>query len=125
MINNSVIIASNAGFLVDTLREKLHDVDFRVIVANNDKDLSARLKINYFRFVFIEQCFNAKGTDDYLHRIMKLHHDLHIVIWTASDIPTIEAVRYIHAGAESFFSLRDTAENLEKILIKIANGLRS
>jgi len=124
MINNSVIIASNAGFLVDMLREKMHDVDFRVIVANNDEDLSARLKISYFRFVFIEQCFSAKGTDDYLHRIMKSHRNSRIVIWTASDIPPNEAARYIHAGAESFFSLRDTTENLKKILMKITSGLR-
>ena len=122
MINNSVIIASNAGFLVDMLREKMHDVDFRVIVANNDEDLSARLKISYFRFVFIEQCFSAKGTDDYLHRIMKSYRNSRIVIWTASDIPPNEAARYIHAGAESFFSLRDSRENVEKILNHIAMG---
>ena len=54
MINNSVVIASTAGFLVDMLSEKLQGINFRVYIASNDKDLFLRINNNYPRFIFIE-----------------------------------------------------------------------
>ena len=54
MINNIVIIASDAGILIDTLREKLHDAGFKVMVAGNDSDLNAKIKIMYPRYIFLE-----------------------------------------------------------------------
>ena len=122
MIHNSVVIASTAGFLADSLREKLHDADFRVLVAGNDIELSSKIKTFYPRFIFIEQCFINNTTDEYVEKIMKSNINLHIVIWTVSDILPLAAARFIHAGAESFFSLRDTGENIEKIISRIANG---
>ena len=122
MIHNSVVIATTAGFLADTLREKLHDVNFRVLVAGNDTDLTTRIKTVFPRFVFIEQCFIKNGTDEYVQKIIKSYTYLHIVVWTVSEIPPLAAARFIHAGAESFFSLRDTGENVEKIISRIANG---
>ena len=124
MMYNAVVIASAAGFLAETLRVKLHDADFRVFVAGNDKDLSSKIKTVYPRFIFLEQCFINSGTDEYVRKIMKSHINMHIVMWTASDIPPLAAARFIHAGAESFFSLRDTGENIDKILGLIAKGKR-
>ena len=122
MINNSVVIASNAGFLVDMLSEKLHDVNFRVYAASNDKDLFSRIN-NYFpRFIFIEQCFYNDVTDKYVHKIKRTNENLRIVIWTASDITPFSAARFIHAGAESFFSLREKSENINKIINRIMLG---
>jgi len=122
VINNSVVIASTAGFLVDVLSEKLHDVNFRVYAASNDKDLFSRIN-NYFpRFIFIEQCFCNNVTDEYVHKIKRTNQNLRIVIWTASDFTPFSAARFINAGAESFFSLRETGDNIHKILTRILLG---
>ena len=124
MINNSVVIASTAGFLVDVLSEKLHNVNFRVYTASNDKDLFSRIN-NYFpRYIFIEQCFYNDVTDEYVYKIKKTNENLRIVIWTASDITPFSAARLINAGAESFFSLRDKSENINKIINRIWLGER-
>jgi len=122
MINNSVVIASSAGFLVDMLREKLHDVNFRVYIAGNDKDLFSRINSTFPKFIFIEQCFYNNVTDEYVYKIKRKNQNLHIVIWTASDITPFIAARFIHAGAESFFSLRETGEKIHKILNGIMLG---
>jgi DNA-binding NarL/FixJ family response regulator len=119
---NNVIIATTAGFLADMLKEKLKDIDYKVLVASNDIDLRARIKSVYPRFVFIEQCFCENDTDIFIHKIMKVHSNLHIVIWAASDIKPVIAARFIHAGAESFFSFRNTSDNIEKILALISRG---
>jgi len=122
MINNSVVIASTAGFLVDILSEKLHDVNFRVYIADNDKDLFLRIN-NYFpRFIFIEQCFLNDVTDEYIYKIKRTNENLRIVIWTASDITLFSAARFINAGAESFFSLREKSEKVNKIINCINSG---
>jgi len=122
MINNSVVIASTAGFLVDMLSEKLQGINFRVYIASNDKDLFLRINNNYPRFIFIEQCFCNDVTDKYVHKIKKTNENLRIVIWTASDITPFNAARFIHAGAESFFSLREKSENVNKILHRFMLG---
>ena len=119
---NSAVIASNAGFLVEALYNKLCDINFKVYLASNDKDLTTRIKFNFPRFIFLEHCFSADDTDNYIHKIIKVFRSLHIIIWTAFEIKPIEAARFIHAGAESFFSLRDSRENVEKILNRIAMG---
>jgi DNA-binding NarL/FixJ family response regulator len=49
---------------------------------------------------------------------------LHIVIWTASDIKPFTVARFIHAGAESYLSLRDTGDNIENALTLISRGKR-
>ena len=124
MINNIVIIASTSGFIAEMLKEKLKEFDFRVMIANDDLKLIERIKTSYPRYVFLEQCFFNNVTDDYIYRIMRNFHNLHIVIWTASDLAPVAAARFIHAGAESFFSLRDTVVNIEKILNLIVRGKR-
>lgn len=122
MINNSVIIASNAGFLIEPLREKLRDNDLRVFVACNDDDLTAKIKAAFPRFIFIENCFHEFGTDEFIQNITRSYRGLHIVTWTACEIKPSAAARFIHAGAESFFSFRDTVNNVETILNRIVMG---
>ena len=124
MFNNIVIIASDAGFLIDTLREKLHDAGFKVMVAGNDSDLNAKIKIMYPRYIFLEECFLENRTDEFVYKIMNVYRQLHIVIWTACKIKPMAAARFIHAGAESFFSLRGNGDSVEKILAVIAGGRR-
>jgi len=57
-----------------------------------------------------------------VHKIKKTNENLRIIIWTASDITPFNAARFIHAGAESFFSLRDKSENINKIINCIMLG---
>ena len=113
---NSIVIASTAGFLINPLREKLHEVDYRVFVVSNDNDLWTRVNSSYPRYIFIENCFYNKGTDVYIQKIKRLNENLRIVIWTCSDFLPSAAARFIYAGAESFFSMRDTEDNIEKII---------
>ena len=122
MINKSVVIVSTTGFLVDCLCKKLQEVDFKVYIASNDTDLFIKIN-NYFpRFIFIENCFLNNVTDEYVNKIKSKNRNLRIIIWTASDIPPFSAARFIHAGAESFISLRETSEILFKILTRIKLG---
>jgi len=121
-MNNSVIIASTAGLLIETLGEKLRDINYRVYVVNNKNELYNKINNTFPRLIFIENCFYGHDTDNYIHNIIKFNQNLHIVIWTVSEMKPDIAARFIHAGAESFFSLRDTGENIEKILMKISGG---
>jgi DNA-binding NarL/FixJ family response regulator len=114
-MNNIVVIASTAGFLVDSLRDKLRDFDFRTIVANNDSELKQRINTVYPRYIFLEHCFMKNCTDEYLQKIIKSNHNLHVVIWTASEIAPVTAARFFHAGAESYFSLRETGDKIDNI----------
>jgi len=122
MINKSVVIASTAGFLADMLCKKLQEVNFKVYIASNDKDLFIKINNCFPRFIFIENCFLNNVTDEYVNKIKSKNRNLHIIIWTASDIQTFSAARFIHAGAESFISLRETGEILHNILTRIMLG---
>jgi len=122
MNNSSVVIATNASFLADALREILRDAFFKVYIAANDDEFAAKLKTVYPRFIFVENCFHGLGTDVFIQRIIKHNHHIHIVVWTAADVKPFIAARFIVAGAESFFSLRDTYKNIEKIIFGIAGG---
>ena len=122
MGNNSVIIATNARFLADILLEKLRDVDFHAFVAASENDLSAKIKTVFPRFIFLEHCFHGYGTDVFIQRMVRLYRDVRFVVWAVSEVKPLAAARYILAGAESFFSLRDTDSNIETILCRIAGG---
>ena len=122
MRNNSVIIATNAEFLAEILREKLRDADFQVVVAATDGDLTAKIKSASPRFIFLEHCFHGHGTDSFILRMVRRNRNLRIAVWAASEVRPITAARYIAAGAESFFSLRDKEEHISTILKRIAEG---
>lgn len=119
---NSVIIASNANFLTDTLRELLRDISFKVFTAATDNELVNKIRDVYPGYIFIENCFHSYGTDVFIKKIAESKRNLKIVVWTASEIKPLAATRYIAAGAESFFSLRDTYKNIWNILNRIAQG---
>jgi len=122
MINNSVVIASTGGFLADMLSKKLGDVYSRVFIAGNDKDLFSRINSYFPKFIFIEHCFYNNVTDEYVYKIKRKNENLRIVIWTAYDITAFNAARFIHAGAESFFSLREKSEKVNIIINRISLG---
>jgi DNA-binding NarL/FixJ family response regulator len=122
MGNRCVIIATSALFLAGILREKLMDIGLQVFIAVSGNELTAKIKSGYSKFIFIEHCFHDHGTDVFIHRMAKSSRNMRIVVWAASEVKPIVAARYIEAGAESFFSLRDTESNIEKIIKKVAWG---
>ena len=122
MRNNGVIIATNAEILSGFLREKLRDAGLHVVVAATDIDLTTKIRSLFPRFIFLEHCFHGQGTDVFVQRTVKHNHNVRIVVWAASEVKPLAAARFITAGAESFFSLRDTESNLETILYRIAGG---
>ena len=122
MRNSSVIIATNAIFLAETLREKLRDAGLQVFVVGTDNDLVAKIRAVFPRFIFLEHCFHGYGTDAYIQKMVKQNRNVSITVWTASEVKPITAARFIAAGAESFFSLRDTDSNIQAIIFRIAGG---
>ena len=122
MKNNSVIIATNADFFAGVLREKLHDAGLQVFIAATDTDLTTKIKAVFPRFIFLENCFHGYGTDSFIQRIVQHNRNVRIVVWAVSEVKPLAAARFIAAGAESFFSLRDTDNNIETIVFRIAGG---
>jgi len=122
MIKNPVVVASTADCLANLICEKLHNIDFRGYIASNDKDLFFNINNYYPKYIFIENCFQNDVTDEYVYKIKRNNENLRIVIWTATDMPPFNAARFINAGAESFFSLRDKDENVNNILKQIVLG---
>jgi len=122
MINNPVVVASNADCLANVICEKLHNIHYRGYIASNDKDLFFNINNYYPKYIFIENCFQEDVTEEYVHKIKRNNENLRIVIWTATDMPPFTAARFINAGAESFFSLRDKDENVNNILKQIVFG---
>ena len=122
MGSNSVIIASKAGFLVAIIRDLLMDIGFKVLITNNEPDLLQKIVNAYPRYIFIEHCFLNNNTDQYIKKITTVYQNLHIVLWTASELTANEAARFIYAGAESFFSVRDKWETIETIFHRFFMG---
>jgi DNA-binding NarL/FixJ family response regulator len=124
MRNNCAIIATTAECFAFMLRDKLREIDYKVVVANSNADLNDKLKTLYPRFVFIEHCFNGHDTDTLVQQARKRNGSLRIVVWTAAELKPSTAARFIVAGAESYFSIRDTDRNIETILCRISEGRR-
>jgi DNA-binding NarL/FixJ family response regulator len=125
MRNNSVIIATNADFLADVLRDTLRDLDAGpVVVVRGEGELLARIKTGFPRFVLLENCFRGQGTEEFILRTVKRRRDIRIAVWSAQAVKPVIAARFILAGAESYFSLRDTGEDVAGILGRIAAGRR-
>jgi DNA-binding NarL/FixJ family response regulator len=124
MRNNSVLIATSADFLADILRDTLRDLDCGAVVVHDENELLARIKNGFPRFVLLEHCFREEGTEELILRAVKKNRDLRIAVWSAQKLKPVIAARFILAGAESYFSLRDTEENIAEILGRIAAGRR-
>jgi two-component system invasion response regulator UvrY len=125
MRNNSVIIATNADFLAGMLRDILRDLDVGAVLAvRNEDELVTRIKNSFPRLVFLENCFRGQGTEELIQRIVKQNRDVRIAVWSATAVKPVIAARFMLAGAESYFSLRDTEEHIAGILNRIATGRR-
>jgi DNA-binding NarL/FixJ family response regulator len=121
---NSVIIATNADFLADILRDTLRDFDAGpVLTAHDENELLAGIK-NYPRFVLLENCFRGPGTEEFILRLVKRDRDMRIAVWSAMAVKPVIAARYILAGAESYFSLRDRDKDIADIVKLITGGRR-
>ena len=124
MVSVCAIIATNADFLAGMLRDKLKDADMRVFTAVTDADLTAKIKTTFPKIIFIEHCFHGYGTDAFIQQTARHYRSIRIVVWAASEVKPYAAARFIAAGAESFFSLRDTEQHIDAILYRIARGQR-
>jgi DNA-binding NarL/FixJ family response regulator len=124
MRNNGVIIATNAEFLAGILREKFMAIGLQVFIAASDDDLAEKINSGYSKFILIEHCFHGYGTDVFIHRMVKRNRNMRVAVWAACEVKPVIAARYIEAGAESFFSLRDSESNIETVIKKISWGQR-
>jgi DNA-binding NarL/FixJ family response regulator len=122
---NGVVIATSAEFLADILRDILRDCGIiPVLTAHNEHELQTGIKSSYPRFVLLENCFRGLGTEEFILRMVKWNRDVRIAVWSAMAVKPVLAARYILAGAESYFSLRDTEGNIADIIKAIAAGRR-
>jgi DNA-binding NarL/FixJ family response regulator len=120
---SGVIIATGAEVLADTLRSKLLDLDIEAAPgARSEEELLARMKTGYPRLVFLEDCFRGQGTEEFIRRTVKRNPEARIAVWSAQAVRPLIAARFILAGADSYFSLRDTDGNIAGILGRITAG---
>jgi DNA-binding NarL/FixJ family response regulator len=123
MRGNVVIIATKAVFFADILREQLTDAGLHsIIAAAGDKDLKTKLQKTGARCILLEQCFHGQGTEGYILRLMKRYRNIRIAVWSTVDLSPAMAARLLMAGAESYFTLRDTDEAIRGIIRRIAAG---
>jgi DNA-binding NarL/FixJ family response regulator len=123
-MNNSAIIASNASYLINALKEKINGYDYRIFSVNTESELKIKIKLLHPRMVFIENCFCKNETGEFIRWLAERNNILRIIVWSFSDVSPLAAARLVNAGADSYFSLRETEENIEMIANKIMNGQR-
>jgi DNA-binding NarL/FixJ family response regulator len=122
---HGVVIATNAKFLGEILRDILRDFNVRpILAAHNEHELVQGINNGFPRFVFLENCFRGPGTEELILRMVKRNRDVRIAVWSAMAVKPVIAARYILAGAESYFSLRDTDKNITEVLQVIVSGGR-
>jgi DNA-binding NarL/FixJ family response regulator len=124
MINKNVIVATNAVILANVLREKINEAGFRVLSSGNVKDLSEKIENSSARLVLLENSFQGDSTDNLIRRLKKRFRHLRVAVWSASEVKPVIAARFLYAGAESFFSLREDEANVDKAVNKIVWGQR-
>jgi len=124
MGNRGVIIATNATFFADILREKFMDCGLAVLTASSENDLTEKMDATFIKFVFMENCFLGHGTDVLVHQMVKSNRHIRVVVWAACEVKPVIAARFIAAGAESFVSLRDTESNIDNAIKNVAWGQR-
>ena len=122
MISNSVIIASTAVYLINTLKEKIKDFDYRIFTANTEGELKIKIKTLNPRMIFIENCFCKNETGEFINWLADRNNNLRIIVFSFNDTSALASARLMNAGADSYFSLRETEENIETIAKKIMFG---
>jgi DNA-binding NarL/FixJ family response regulator len=93
-------------------------------VACNENELLARIKNGFPRLVLLENCFRGPATEEYVQKLTGHHRDLRVAVWSTQAVKPVIAARFILAGAESYFSLRDIGEDIAGILGRIVAGRR-
>ena len=124
MGNRGVIVATNAIFLADILKDKFMDCGLSVLTASSENELSEKMRTTFIKFIFIENCFLGHSTDVLVHRMVKRNRHIRIVVWAACEVKPVTAARFIAAGAESFVSLRDTESTIDKAIKDVSWGQR-
>jgi DNA-binding NarL/FixJ family response regulator len=124
MRGDSVVIATNADFLAETLGDILRDLDVRPAVAHDENGLLGRIEKGRPRIVFLEDCFRGEVTEEYVQRLTRRYREVRVVVWSAAAVRAARAARYIYAGADSCFSLRDRDERIRAIAGRILSGKR-
>jgi DNA-binding NarL/FixJ family response regulator len=125
MRNNSIVIATNADFLAEVLRDTLRDLDVGpIVVARDENELMGRTKNSFPWLALVEDCFRGPATEEYVQKLAGRYRDLRIAVWSAQEVKPVTAARFILAGAESYFSLREAGEDIAGILGRIAAGRR-
>jgi DNA-binding NarL/FixJ family response regulator len=122
MRGDSVVIATNADFLADTLGDILRDLDVRPVVVHDENDLVNRIKNSRPRFVLLENCFREAVTEEYVQRLSRRYRDIRVVVWSTSAVKPVRAAGYIYAGADSYFTLRDRDEHIRAVLVRMFSG---
>jgi DNA-binding NarL/FixJ family response regulator len=95
---------------------------FRVVTVNDRDSLVKELKTGRPFYVFLENSFAGTVTDEFTRSILKKHRGLRIAVWTAAKIFPEIAARFIAAGADAYFSMRERKEEISGILKKILAG---
>jgi DNA-binding NarL/FixJ family response regulator len=120
---NNAIIATNADFLADILRDTLRDFNAGPVqTVRNENELMSGIKNGCPRFVFLENCFRDGVTEEYVRRLTRRYRDIRVVVWSVSEVKPPRAAGYIYAGADSYFTLRDRDEQVRAVLGRILSG---
>jgi DNA-binding NarL/FixJ family response regulator len=123
MRTDCVIIVANAGSLaVHLLNIIRHTAVLPVFTAENEGEFFGQLKTCSPRFVFLEDCFYGRATDEFIGGLVKGNPRLRIIVWACSDVRPAIAARYLAAGAESFFSLREDEKAVKETVRRLLEG---
>jgi DNA-binding NarL/FixJ family response regulator len=115
-------IATKAPFLSDMLRSMLPD-DSGAETYTTELEVLECLP-GEAQIIFMEDKFCGFATENFIKRLTR-HRDLRIAVWTAELVMPDAAARYIAAGADSFFTLRNGEVRAIKDQVKkIVSGRR-
>ena len=117
------MIVANAGSLaVHLLNIIKRTAVLPVFTAESEPGFFDRIKTCSPRFVFLEDCFYGRATDEFIQGLVKRKLRLRIIVWACSDVRPVIAARYLTAGAESFFSLREDEKAVKEIVRLLLEG---
>jgi DNA-binding NarL/FixJ family response regulator len=117
------MIVANAGSLaVHLLSIIKRTAVLPIFTIEKEGEFFDRLKTCSPRFVFLEDCFYGRATDEFIEGLVKGNQRLRIIVWACSDVRPAIAARYLAAGAESFFSLREDEKAVRETVRLLLDG---
>ena len=122
MRNNRAIVITDAIIFAHKLKDIMGDAGLNVSIAVTDSELTDKIQKFLPRFIFLENCFHRHEIEAFIQQIVKRYAYIDVTVWAVSDVKPVTAARYIAAGAESFLSLRETENNVETAICRIAGG---